>query len=72
MTFKRSPEIHAAIIAYKAVLSASEVGTIYGLSRNAVIGIWDRAGTPPLTIVQRHIIEKRTKTAAGKRRRAMT
>lgn len=69
-TFKHPPETRAHIISQKGILSASEIGTMYGLTRNAVIGIWDRAGAPALTVVQRHTIEKRAKAAAWQRRKA--
>jgi hypothetical protein len=67
---KHSAETRAAIVALKGVKSASEVGAIYGLTRNSVIGIWDRAGAPRLTVVQLHIIAKRAHFAARQRRKA--
>lgn len=66
----RTPEFYAQICALKGRKSASEVGADYGVTKNAVIGIWHRAGTPALTVVQRHIISKRARKAARERRRA--
>lgn len=69
-TFTRPPEFYAKIVALKGEKSASEIGAIYGLTRNAVIGIWDRAGAPPLTPMQKYDLASRTKAAAWKRRKA--
>jgi len=46
---KRTPEFYAAIIALKGKMTASEVGAKFGITRNAVIGIWHRAKSPPIS-----------------------
>lgn len=45
----RPPEFYAEIVSFRGRLTGSEVGAKFGLTRNAVIGIWNRSGAPLMT-----------------------
>lgn len=49
MKQQRPPEFYTEIVSFRGLLSGSEVGAKFGLTRNAVIGIWNRSNAPLMT-----------------------
>lgn len=65
----RTPEFYEKIVALKGKLTASEIGERFGITKNAVIGIWNRAGAPALKVQERSELQSSANRAAWERRR---
>lgn len=65
--YQHTPETLEAVYAARGLASASQLAECYGISRNAVIGIWHREarrrGDPPIRAVK---LEKRRPMQSGR------
>jgi len=66
-----SAEKKAEIISFRGLLSASEVGKSFGLSRNAVIGIWGRSCPKPISPDDLRVIQSRSQRHVWLRRQEL-
>ena len=66
--FKYPPELYAEIVSFRGLLSGSEVGAKFGLTRNAVIGICNRSNAPLMTPEQHSKMCSRAQAKIKQRR----